>query len=368
MTTDVGKKYGVYIHIPFCKAKCKYCAFVSTPDFSLQKSYVSALLGEINRCQLKGSDVDSIYIGGGTPSCLYSGGIAEILTAVKNNFNVLSDAEITVECNPESVDDAFADECKESGVNRISMGLQSQCTVVLLASGRIHTLEQYKTAIDILSRRFDNISSDIILGLPLQDISDIEQSLNLMTELKHVSVYALSVEQGTPLYTEGYSVDDDMIADFYDCACKKLIGMGFYRYEVSNFAKIGYESRHNNKYWNCMPYIGFGVAAHGYDGKRTRYKHGDDISEYICSPVAESYLLTDRDMYNEYVMLRLRTERGIAIDEFKKRFGYDFCERNADILNKLQSEGLIVCADGAVKIAPDRLYVMNSIIEQLMLD
>lgn len=367
MTTG-GKTYGVYIHIPFCKAKCKYCAFISTPDFSLQKSYVAALVNEIKNSTLVGSSVDSIYIGGGTPSCLYRGGIADILTTVKNSFNVASDAEVTVECNPESACEAFADECKNSGVNRISMGLQSCGNEVLLASGRIHTFEQYEKAIGILSERFDNISSDIILGLPLQKLSDIDRSIAAMACVKHISMYALSVECGTPLYDDGYDVDDDMIADWYDHAFNKLSEMGFHRYEVSNFAKNGFESKHNKKYWNCMPYIGFGVAAHGYDGERKRYMHGDDIAKYIESSSPQSYALTDKDIYNEYVMLRLRTEKGIVLDDFFKRFGYDFYQRNKDVVDKLKCENLLVYRDGAIAVSPERMFVMNTIIEQLMLD
>ncbi|MCH5153718.1 MAG: radical SAM family heme chaperone HemW [Clostridiales bacterium] len=368
MTDRKDKMFGLYIHIPFCKAKCKYCAFVSTPDFSLQKNYVKALIKEINDSTLIGSAIDTVYIGGGTPSCLYRGALTDIMSAVKDNFTLLRDAEITVECNPESVTEEFADESKDLGANRISMGLQSQCNAVLRAAGRIHTLEQYEKAIDILSEKFNNISSDIILGLPLQDISDVDKSISVISELKHVSVYALTVEQGTPLFAEGYTADDDRIADFYDFACEKLADLGFCRYEVSNFAKIGYESMHNKKYWNCLPYIGFGVAAHGYDGERTRYMHGDDIAEYIMSPKAQSYTLTDKDMYNEYVMLRLRTERGIVLDDFAERFGYDFFHNNADTVKRLQGEELIVCADGSVKIAENKMFVMNYIIEQLMLD
>lgn len=366
--TAGGKTYGVYIHIPFCKAKCKYCAFISTPDFSLQKTYVAALIEEIKSSSLCGSRVDSIYIGGGTPSCLYRGAIAGILSAVKNSFIVACDAEITVECNPESAGAAFADECKDAGVNRISIGLQSRGDNVLRAAGRIHTFEQYEKAIEILSTRFENISSDIILGLPLQKIGDVDGAINAMTNVKHISVYALSVEQGTPLFSEGYSVDDDSVADWYDYTYEKLLSMGFHRYEVSNFAKIGYESRHNKKYWDCMPYIGFGVAAHGYDGERTRFMHGDDIAEYIKCSTPQSYALTDKDLYNEYVMLRLRTDRGIVADEFCARFGCDFYECNKDTIDKLKRENLLVCRDGAFLITPERMFVMNSIIEQLMLD
>lgn len=369
MTTDTKKSYGVYIHIPFCKAKCKYCAFVSTPDFSLQKIYVDTLIKEIQDSPFKGGYVDTVYIGGGTPSCLFRGGLANIMSAVRNNFRVAGGAEITVECNPESVSAEFIAECKDMGVNRISMGLQSSCDNVLRAIGRVHTYAEYLTAIELLARSFDNISSDIILGLPEQTSVDVVDSITTVAcHCSHVSVYALTVEEGTPLYKSGYTPADDSIADLYDLAYGKLFELGFSRYEVSNFAQNGRESKHNKKYWDCMPYIGFGVAAHGYDGERTRFMHGDYIAEYIACSNAESYILTDKDLYNEYVMLRLRTEKGIVTDDFRKRFGYDFCKRNEKILNRLKSEKLIVCADGAVRISPDKMFVMNSIIEQLMLD
>lgn len=369
MTIDTGKSYGVYIHIPFCKAKCKYCAFVSTPDFSLQKIYVDTLIKEIKDSHCKGGCVDTVYIGGGTPSCLYRGGLADIMSAVRNNFRVMDDAEITVECNPESVSEDFIAECKDVGVNRISMGLQSSCDNVLRAIGRVHTYADYLKAVELLAHSFDNISSDIILGLPEQTSADVVNSITTVARCcSHLSVYALTVEEGTPLYNAGYAPSDDDIADLYDLAYGKLLELGFNRYEVSNFAMRGRESKHNNKYWECMPYIGFGVAAHGYDGERMRYMHGEDIKEYIASPTAVSYALTDKDLYNEYVMLRLRTEKGIVTDDFYKRFGYDFCRRNAEVLDRLKSEKLIVCADGAVRISPDKMFVMNSVIEQLMLD
>lgn len=369
MTCGKYKPYGVYIHIPFCKAKCKYCAFISSPDFSLQKAYVGTLVGEIKSTQITDGYADTVYIGGGTPSCLYRGGLSEIMSAVRSKFSVLHNAEITVECNPESVDSEFISECKDIGVNRISMGLQSSCDNVLRQIGRVHTYADYIKAIQLLRKAFDNISSDIILGLPYQDIDDIDKSITtIANHCSHVSVYALTVENGTPLKNSGYEPSDDNIADMYDFAVKRLSDLGFSRYEVSNFAKCGRESKHNLKYWNCSPYIGLGVAAHGYDGNRTRYMHGDDIKKYISSPVPESYALTDRDLYNEYIMLRLRTENGIIITDFYDRFGYDFYARNKATVDRLITAGLVVCTDNAVKIAPDRMFVMNSIIEELMLD
>lgn len=369
MTIDAEKTYGVYIHIPFCRAKCKYCAFVSTPDFSLQDAYVDTLIKEINSSEYRTGIVDTVYIGGGTPSCLYRGRLARIMSAVRNNFRVSDCAEITVECNPESVSADFIAECKDCGINRISMGLQSSCDNVLRAIGRVHTYADYIKAVELLSRSFDNISSDIILGLPEQDGDDIVNSVTTVSRYcSHISVYALTVENGTPLYDIGYDPSDDDIADLYDLAYAKLNDLGFRRYEVSNFALNGRVSRHNKKYWECKPYIGFGVAAHGYDGYRTRFMHGDDIVRYIASPKAESYSLTDKDLYNEYVMLRLRTEKGIVLKDFRNRFGYDFCASNAALIDRFRSEKLIVCADGAVKISHDKMLVMNSIIEELMLD
>ncbi|MDE6028974.1 MAG: radical SAM family heme chaperone HemW [Clostridiales bacterium] len=369
MTIDTEKSYGVYVHIPFCKAKCKYCAFVSTPDFSLQKAYVDTLVKEINDSTYKGGVVDTVYIGGGTPSCLFRGGLADIMRAVRSSFRVTDGAEITVECNPESVSADFVAECKDSGVNRISMGLQSSCDNVLRAIGRVHTYADYVNAVELLARSFDNISSDIILGLPEQTSADVINGITTVARYcSHLSVYALTVEYGTLLYNSGYAPSDDDIADLYDLAYAKLVELGFSRYEVSNFARGGRESKHNNKYWECLPYIGFGVAAHGYDGARTRFMHCDDIGKYIACSTVESYALTDKDLYNEYVMLRLRTERGISTDGFYKRFGYDFCEYNAEVLDRLKKDKLIVFADGAVRIAPDKMFVMNSVIEQLMLD
>lgn len=360
---------GIYVHIPFCKSKCGYCAFISVTDFSLQKPYVAALVDEIYNSAERGASADSVYIGGGTPSCLYGGALKEIFTALRDCFDINGNAEITVECNPESATEAFAQECRECGVNRISMGLQSSCDDVLRAVGRIHSFDEYVFAVKLLKRYFDNVSSDIILGLPRQTSDDVSRSVDVISEYcDHISVYALSVEQGTPLCNSGYLPDDDRVADLYDYACARLRVNGFERYEVSNFARNGKQSRHNNKYWNCLPYIGFGVAAHGYDGEYLRYKHADDVRRYIASPHAEYYELTDKDRFNEYVMLRLRTENGLSLDEFAARFGYSFKDMRGEDLSKLIADGYVLDENGLVRIAPRYMFVMNGIIEKLMLD
>lgn len=367
MTAGVAPR-GLYIHIPFCKAKCKYCAFVSTVDLSLQKTYVEALLRQMSFCE-RNTPVDTVYIGGGTPSCLYRGGLKEIFAAVFDRFCVTENAEMTVECNPESADEAFIEECCACGVNRISVGMQTCRDKTLKRIGRIHDVGMYVDAVERLKKRFDNISTDIIIGLPGQDVAEVEQAAELAARYcRHVSIYALTVEEGTPLFFEGYSPDDDLVADMYERAHELLKANGFFRYEVSNFALPGSESRHNKKYWRCDPYIGLGAAAHGYDGESTRFVNTDDISKYISRPQAEPVALTTEDKYNEYIMLRLRTEEGIDLRKFRSRFGYSFTEKNAEAIKKLTAEAPCVIDDGRhFRIAPRHVFVMNGIIEEFMM-
>ncbi|MBD5131685.1 MAG: radical SAM family heme chaperone HemW [Clostridiales bacterium] len=363
----MSSAYGVYIHIPFCKAKCKYCAFVSVSDFSLQHAYVDTLIKEIRSAPEKGSTVDTIYIGGGTPSCLYGGALLDIINAVREMFSVDPCAEITVECNPESVNERFVNECIECGVNRVSIGLQSADDRVLNAIGRVHTKEKFIRAIELISSRFDNISSDLILGLPHQTEKDIINSIDIFAKYcTHASVYALTVEEGTPLFKDGYATDDDRIADLYDLARNRLSLYGFERYEVSNFAKPNKQSKHNGKYWLCEPYLGFGVAAHGYDGGTRRYGHTDRITDYISAPERRYVSLTPDDLYNEYVMLRLRTERGINLKDFLSRFCYDFIEKNKSAVDRLINDKACLVQEGRFFIAPNYMFVMNGIIEELM--
>lgn len=358
------------MHIPYCKSKCAYCAFVSGCDFDTQERYVRSLLREIRCFSGKNIVADTVYIGGGTPSCLYRGGIESIISAIRDSFCVSADAEITVEANPESCDVSFSDEIKSAGVNRVSIGLQSANDDVLAKIGRIHTKADFVKAVDVLQcKGIDNISSDIILGLPGETRNDVESGIELLSRCcAHISMYALSVEEGTPLYTSGYLPDDDITADMYEFACNLLENKGFFRYEVSNFAKIGKESKHNRKYWTMQPYIGIGVAAHGYDGKRTRYYHADVMTNYLTDGGVVEVKLSESDLYNEYIMLALRTERGIDESDFASRFGYSFFDRNAEMAEKYIKLGVVERNGGRIRIAPNKMFVMNGIIEDFMLD
>ncbi len=363
------KAFGVYVHIPFCKRKCDYCAFVSTPDLSLCKSYTDRLVEEIKNSEYRGECVDTVYIGGGTPSCLPTGELTRIFDALYSAFDVKS-RETTVEANPESCDWNFVSECLDNGVNRVSVGLQSCGDNVLRAVGRLHTADGYRRAIERLAHSgIKKLSSDIILGLPEQTDKDVSDAIDLIAvNCNHASVYALTVEEGTPLFRRGYSIDDDRCADLYDLACSSLYARGFKRYEVGNFARNGEMSEHNMKYWECEPYLGFGAAAHGYDGEYIRYAHSESISEYISSACVTKTILTEKDRYNEYIMLRLRTERGIDLNGFYDRFGYSFSERNETELKTSIDDGTVIVKDGCVRIAPERMFVMNGIIERFMLD
>lgn len=360
---------GVYVHIPFCKAKCAYCAFCSTPELGLQSAYIDALEKEIFAYAGDGRSIaDTVYIGGGTPSCLFGGALTRIFKALHSAFSLDDDAEITVEVNPESCTDEFLRECRLCGVNRISMGMQSCDDNVLRAVNRLHDRNGFISAAKLLkSNGFDNISTDFILGLPYQTLDDVKNCVNVAAEYcTHASVYALTVEEGTPMFASEYRPNDDIVADLYDAACELLAKNGFVRYEVSNFARNGKVSRHNCKYWECAPYVGFGTAAHGYDGKRTRYFHTDDVKEYLRDRSVTITKLSDTDLYNEYVMLRLRTAAGISRADFKTWFGTELDDTAGERLRILTKQGLMIDDGMSVKIAPDKLFVMNGIIEELM--
>lgn len=368
LTVDRAVPVGVYVHIPFCKARCKYCAFVSTTDMSLRRAYLNRLIDEIYEYADSGLTADSVYIGGGTPSCLFGGALSEIFDAIKKSFRIVHGAEITVEINPESCTEAFLDECVSCGINRVSMGLQSACDGVLKNIGRVHGVSDFIRAAELVVQRFSDFSTDVILGLPEQNNDDIKNAVDILSEYcTHASVYALSVEDGTRLCEIGYSVDDDAVADMYDSACAVLSRGGFCRYEVSNFARNGMLSKHNCKYWNCEPYLGFGAAAHGYDGKNVRRANTDSISDYVNGARARLSVLTEKDKYNEYVMLRLRTARGIDLEDFYARFGYRFECRNKTAIDRLTRSEFIVADKSSIRIAPDKMFVMNGIIEDLML-
>ena len=322
----MGKQLGLYIHIPFCGSKCDYCDFYSLSGRTERMDdYQKALLTHIKETapQARGYVVDTIYFGGGTPSCYGEKRVRELLSAIRRRFEVAGNAEITMEANPESVDQKSMARLRRAGVNRISLGMQSAHDDELAALHRPHTFEQVKEAVAaIRGAKIKNLTLDLMYGLPGQDMArwrdSVEQAIALQPQ--HISGYGLKVEEGTPLWARvarGETLpDDDAQADMYLWMVARLEAAGYRQYEISNFAQSGFQSRHNLKYWLTRPYLGFGPGAHSDFGGR-RFSFLRDLDGYIDGvlggkPILDSDdLIPKRERSGEYLMLRLRTTRGI---------------------------------------------------------
>ena len=361
------EKAGIYLHIPFCRRKCDYCSFVSTPDNSLQDEYLYRLKAEIDACE--GAVADTVYIGGGTPSTAFRGFLTQVCSALKRKFDLDELKEFTIECNPESVSFGFLSECKTLGVNRLSLGLQSADDEILKSIGRVHTVNDFITAVKrAKSFGIDNISGDLILGLPKQTEKDIENAIELFAslDLSHVSVYSLSVEKGTPLFKSGYKPDDDYQSDLYEFAVSKLKTFGYDRYEVSNFARNGKRAVHNTKYWTGADYYGFGVSAHSLI-KGERIANVSSIKEYLLGKTqAERTALTVDDEREEFIMLRLRVVDGLSLSEYERRFSKDLLLEKKTEIDKLLNLGLVKLKGDRLKVEDKGVYLLNSIITELI--
>jgi oxygen-independent coproporphyrinogen-3 oxidase len=330
---------GIYIHIPFCKSKCDYCDFYSLAGHEEQMSrYQKALLAHIKALAplVRGRPVDTIYFGGGTPSYYGEKRLRELLSALQHHFSVSRQAEITVECNPDSVEPRAIARLRRAGVNRISLGVQSADPGQLRCLHRIHTPRQAAQAVqDIRQAKIDNLSLDLIYGLPGQTMENWLETLSAAIALdpEHLSCYGLKVEEGTPLarrVAQGEEIPDgDCQADLYLKTVEVLQKAGYRQYEISNFAKTGKESRHNLKYWMGREYLGFGPGAHSYFAGR-RYAYPRDLDGYIQGALSkhlvreEDQVITPPERAKEYLLLRLRTTRGIEEWEYRREFGLNF--------------------------------------------
>lgn len=325
-----NKPLGLYLHIPFCVSKCGYCDFYSVTDESLMKGYVSALLSHIREYGrvCGGYTVDTVYLGGGTPSCLGPKYLTRILQEVKNKFVVDEDAEITVECNPESTDKKLLDALRKAGVNRLSFGVQSADDEELKRIGRIHTFEQAKQAVDLARERgFENISLDLMYGLPGQTRQGVLHSATECLALgpRHLSCYGLKLEPATKMGREAPVLpEDDEQADTYLALCDLLARNGFEHYEISNFAKPGCRSRHNQKYWDLSEYLGLGPGAHSFMNGR-RFEFARDIKAYIGGEdiIRDEDEIATFQRQGEYLMVRLRTVEGVDFLDLEKRYNID---------------------------------------------
>ena len=446
------KKLGLYIHIPFCDSKCAYCDFISfCGQEKKMEEYVEAVIGEMKLYKNKfaGKVFDTLYIGGGTPSVLTTHAVEKIVTAAKENFvfschpeerkrredlaeatnlsfpgdchaYARNDIEITIEVNPRSLTEDKLSEYLRVGVNRISLGVQCMNDAVLKTIGRVQTVADVEKAFALLSKLgVENISADLMLGLPNETYADVDNTLNFFAThgVKHISAYGLQVENGTPLArqieTGEISVpNEDETTNQYEYACARMRDLGFERYEISNFAKVvtneettspstlGVDtsprtlpishkyswgprgrqekkhnqfwiSKHNSKYWDGTEYLGLGVSASGYfDG--VRYTNTKKLDEYINKisdgeiPVDYIETLSKEQRREERIMLALRTEKGLNLNEFKIEFGENLLKTKAKEIEKLVRAHMVEIVDNHLRIMPEQMYVSNAIILELI--
>jgi oxygen-independent coproporphyrinogen-3 oxidase len=359
-------KTGLYIHIPFCQQKCLYCDFPSYDNLAhLYQPYVAALCQEISGWGgvLSRNAIDTIYVGGGTPTLLSADSLGTILECVHKNFLIDKTAEISLEANPGTVSQGKLLALKSIGVNRLSFGVQTFSDRLLKSIGRIHTSNQAFEAVrDAQKAGFDNINLDLMYGLPRQSCKDLEDSIRQAVGLgvSHISAYGLKVEEGTPfaamdkqgkLALPEEQVDEEM----YNFATEFLPKHGFMRYEISNFSKIGYECRHSLKYWQYQPYVGLGAAAHSFFQKE-RLSNIGDVFQYISFaekgklPIEVREHLTIDIAMAEYIFLALRTVQGLSLSKFKEYFNCDFFQRYGKIVSELTKQKLIVVGETQISL------------------
>ncbi|MCM1438233.1 MAG: radical SAM family heme chaperone HemW [Roseburia sp.] len=362
---------GIYVHIPFCIQKCRYCDFASFPDkIGFAESYMACVYREaaMRSNQLKNYTFDTLYIGGGTPSVIDESYIAMLVTAVKKYYNLAKNAEITIEMNPGTVNADKISLYKKCGINRFSVGLQTAVDEQLEELGRCHNLKQFLNCAKLL--KGENFSVDIMLGLKGQTLADIEKSVNVAAEAgaSHISMYALTPEDGTPVYTDylnGELPDGDEVAAMYAFGVDKLRGLGFERYEVSNFCKDGRVSRHNLNYWRRGEYIGFGVSASSHIDN-VRFTNTFNLDEYFKCIMSNAFPVVDEQKIDavgqkdETVMLALRTEKGMSIADFDKTFAACFLKEYSRPIAK--NRRYLDITHSRIRIKPEYLYVQNSII------
>lgn len=368
-------KAGIYLHIPFCRSRCSYCDFATGAyEAPLAERYTTALVQEIGSGPTD-AQVDTIYFGGGTPSLLAPGQVERILGAVQKRFSVADGAEVTMEMNPGTVTRAGLVHLRRLGINRASFGAQTFDDEALRRLGRTHTAaDARRTLGDLRAAGFENISLDLIAGLPAQTLTDwaanLDEALALRPE--HLSLYLLEIHEGTPLAEQvrrGAQArpSEDLAAEMYTLMVERLTAAGYEHYEISNFSLPGRESRHNTKYWTGAPVYGFGSSAHSFDGERQRWSNERDAARYLAlveagaSPVVEMIELDEREARAESLFLGLRLLRGVDLRDLRARFRADPRELYADDLGRLREAGLIEFDDHFMRLTPSGALLSNEV-------
>ena len=371
---------GIYIHIPFCKQRCSYCAFYSTTLYNIKEKYVSALCKELtDRKEYTGNQtIETIYFGGGTPSTLAIEQLQRICDTIYKTYQVSPTAETTIECNPDDLTPEFLSQLKHLPFNRISMGIQSFNDTQLKRLGRRHDAEKARQAVkNAREAGYENISIDLIFALPGSTIADWEHDLDSAIALhpNHISAYNLTYEEGTPMHRalergDFAELSEEENIEQFHLLISKLKQAGYKHYEISNFAQPGCESHHNSSYWNDTPYIGCGAAAHSYNGTSRQWNIAD-IQEYLKgiesgNPMFEIEQLTEEERYNDTILTRLRTAKGIPLEWMKEKFSEGlnrFMLRNA---RKLIENGNLKEKNGHLSLTEKGIFISDAVIRELI--
>ena len=381
---------GLYIHIPFCKQKCKYCDFISFEkcEADLMSEYIDALISEIkykaNDLKLQNDRylIKTIYIGGGTPSIIDEKFIYKILDIIYDNFEIMNNCEISIEVNPGTVDEEKLKTYKAAGINRLSIGLQTSNDELLKQLGRIHDYKKYVQTVELAKKvDFDNINTDIMIGIPNQTIYDVEDTLNKLLELdiSHISVYSLILEEGTELTRlvnlNKLSLPDEEIERYmYWFAKRKLEDNGYIHYEISNFAKPSFRCQHNIDCWNQKEYLGIGLNAASYMNNM-RYKNVSNLRQYISNVENNKWQAntiieekqTKRDKMNEFIILGLRMTKGVSLDSFEKKFQENLSDVYWNSIMNLIKQNLVVIDDDRyLKLTKKGLDLANQVWEAFL--
>lgn len=368
---------GIYVHIPYCVRKCNYCDFCSRGIgcSPVKDEYIDRLISEIRAYGKYGKmSVSTVYFGGGTPSLLSPKQLEKVAFALDLTFDFEKNVEFTLEANPGTLDADKLSAFRSLGVNRLSLGVQSVNSNELSSLGRIHTYDDFLDSY-LTARKcgYDNVSVDLMYGIPEMTPFSLRHTLDTVLGLspEHVSLYGLIIEEGTPFFNMQDrlslpSVDDE--CDMYYDSASLLASHGYSHYEISNYARPGFESRHNLKYWRAENYIGFGASAASYfDGKR--YVNTKNIDEYISSAGLNyegEELLNDGERAYEYVMLRLRLREGFSLREYRERFGMDFLTERRELVKRLVASGLAELSDDRFSLTERGFYVSNSILTEIL--
>ena len=375
--TDGSNTTGIYIHIPFCASRCPYCDFYSVLTDAHADAFTDAAADELRtlrRCapfagDIKERDIATVYFGGGTPSYIGAQRLSFLLGEVGKNFRIAQNAEITVECNPSSsLSDGFFDRLREAGFNRVSMGMQSAVDTERRKLGRLSGAADVEKAVSACQKAgFDNISLDVMLGVPEQTEESLHRTLAFADSLgvQHISAYMLSLEEGTFFYRKRASLglpDEDAVCELYLSACEALAQMGYRHYEISNFCKEGFASRHNTAYWKCGEYLGTGPAAHSFiNGKRFYYER--DLDGFLAG--APAVYDCEGGGAEEYIMLGLRLDTGVSLGEIKKKYGISPKDVLFRRLKKYAENGLAVFDGDRIALTEKGFLLSNTLIGEI---